>query len=83
MNGDRMDRRNTFLEAAAEALALNPDWREGQCMFNVLWEMDRDLAETIRAGPLDPFYDDQRIGPFLAWLDKCWPTEDPPSPGSP
>ncbi len=75
MNGDHMDRRNAFLEAVTEALVLNPTWREGQCMFNVLMDMDHDLAEMIRSGPLDPFYNDQRIDPFLAWLDKCWPAE--------
>ncbi len=75
MKGDRMDRRNVFLEAVAEALVLNPTWREGQCMSNVLRDMDRDLAEMIRSGPLDPFYNDQRIGPFLGWLDKCWGSE--------
>ena len=56
------DRRNTKGE------------RHGQAYFNTLYfgGFDPEFADEIRSGPLDPFYDDGRIGPMLDALRKRW-----------
>ena len=44
------------------------DWRIGQTMFNVLYEMFPVLANTIRGTSKDPFYNDDNVEEFLLWL---------------
>ena len=39
-------------------------------MFNALYALEPELANSIRGGELDPFYDDGRVTKFLDWLDK-------------
>ena len=34
-----------------------PEWREGQCLFNTLYDYYPDLAESLRGTNNDPFYD--------------------------
>jgi len=46
--------------------------RVGQWMFNVLHEMRPELANAVRGGDLDPFYDDAKIDNFLNWVSKNW-----------
>lgn len=42
--------------------------RKGQAWFNRLYELRPDLADSIRGGPLDPFYDDKLLKNAWAWL---------------
>jgi hypothetical protein len=44
------------------------EWRKGQAYFNALHEVHPELADEIRGGNLDPFYQDKRIDEFLAWV---------------
>lgn len=44
-------------------------YRRGQAYFNVLHDCLPSLAERIRGTGLDPFYDDNRLGRFLNWLE--------------
>jgi hypothetical protein len=46
--------------------------RFGQTCFNVLYELDPDLADSIRATDLDPFYDDNKVPAFLERLSNEW-----------
>lgn len=46
--------------------------RKGQYLFNVLFEERPDLSEKIRAGDLDPFYDDAKVHACLRWLKENW-----------
>ncbi len=39
--------------------------RKGQMYFNELYEMNPQLADSIRSSSCDPFYDDSRIDKFL------------------
>lgn len=48
------------------------DWRYGQTCFNVLYELDSDLANSIRGTELDPFYNDDIVPEFLARLRDEW-----------
>lgn len=46
-----------------------PDWRLGQCLFNVLYERHPELADEIRGGPLDPFnLGDKELSLFYKWV---------------
>lgn len=49
------------------AVATNSgdSYRRGQKMFNVLWEMEPEIANEIRGTDVDPFNDDSKIGDFL------------------
>lgn len=51
-------------------LIRNKTWRAGQGMFNALELLRPDLANEIRATPLDPFHNNDRIGAFYAWLKE-------------
>ena len=42
--------------------------RYGQCMFNILHEMNVEWADEITGTELDPFYNDSHIPKFLEWL---------------
>ena len=39
--------------------------RKGQMYFNELYNMNSQLADSIRSSEYDPFYDDSRINKFL------------------
>lgn len=61
-----------FLPAAAERYLARSDWRWGQAVFNVLYEMRPDLSEQIRGTDLDPFYRDDRVREALRWIRSNW-----------
>lgn len=46
-----------------------PSLRVGQSMMVVLNRVNPVLYHEITATPLDPFYDDEKVDNFLAWLD--------------
>jgi hypothetical protein len=63
------------LRAQVEALAgidrkANPRIRLGQSLFNALYVINPVLADSIRAKDLDPFYKDEYVPAFLAWIDS-------------
>ena len=42
--------------------------RAGQAAFSVLYQTRPDLANAINSTELDPFYRDERLPAFWAWL---------------
>lgn len=46
--------------------------RRGQYAFNLLCEVRPDLSEQVRTTVIDPFYDDNRLPVFLAWVQEQW-----------
>lgn len=54
-----------FVEVTRRVFASDDDLRVGQTMFNLLQEMNPELADAIRGTPFDPFYDDGKIALFL------------------
>jgi hypothetical protein len=42
--------------------------RHGQTLFNALYGLRPDLADSVRGSGLDPFYQDAKVEGFLAWL---------------
>jgi hypothetical protein len=63
-----------YLQAVRAAQSRNTDksQRNGQIHFNVLHEMDPQLADSFRGGDLDPFHRDDRIPAFLDHLEKLY-----------
>ena len=63
----------TYLERCARRKHLQPYYRMGQAYFNQLYEDRPDIAKDVREDPdLDPFYDDSKIGQFLAFVANSW-----------
>ncbi len=54
-----------YLDRVCEEKISHGHYRWGQAYFNVLYEINPELANSIRSGPLDPFYQDHRIPDFL------------------
>jgi len=50
----------------------NPEWREGQALFNALQEEHPSLAASVRGSLNDPYYDDSRIEAFWAYVETNW-----------
>lgn len=63
-------------KAVQAARAEHPEWRNGQTLFNVLYDLEPDLANEVRATELDPFYNDN-VKPFVEWLFDRLPSEMP------
>lgn len=61
---------NLVLYVTAGMKVFHPEYREGQALFNALWEIVPGWADQIRATPLDPFYHDDRIEATLEALKK-------------
>ena len=49
---------NKFLTALPD-VSRHYGWRYGQSLFNLLLAVRPNLAEVIRATPIDPFYADE------------------------
>lgn len=47
-------------------------WRMGQAYFNVLDMVRPELADEIRGTDCDPFYNNELIVPFLAFVHSRW-----------
>lgn len=62
------DTLDAYLAEVATEQDTNPHYRRGQCYFNVLYRLDPDCANAIRATTADPFYEDDNIPQFLAAL---------------
>lgn len=62
-----------FLEAAKALQEANPDWRWGQVLFNLLAQARPDLSGLVHSvSGLDPFYNDNNAGNFLAFVEENW-----------
>lgn len=49
-----------------------PEQREGQAYFNALYMVRPELANSVRAGYLDPFYRDEKLSEFSSYLLENW-----------
>lgn len=45
-----------------------PNERPGQATFNAVSVVRPDIANALRSTSLDPFYDDDKIVPFLTYV---------------
>lgn len=51
---------------------VDSTYRYGQCMFNILHAMRSDIAEEIRATPLDPFYKEHISQETWEYVQERW-----------
>ena len=50
-------------------LAMYPHWRNGQALFNALYDLHPKIANDVRGEPtLDPFYNEENVGNLLRYL---------------
>lgn len=57
-------------EAAVAAYQqVDPQQRPGQAHVNVLSLLHPELADSVRGSDIDPFYDDERLTDFRAFVD--------------
>jgi hypothetical protein len=54
-----------YQDAVAMALRQRPGMRKGQTFYNVLLELEPELAERLVGTADDPFYDDAKLPDFL------------------
>jgi hypothetical protein len=65
-------RYRQFEEAVIAEQRAHPDWRLGQTVFNVLYEKDPALADEVRGGPVDPFYNDGLVPALMEVVKRRW-----------
>lgn len=63
-----------YLETVGWHLRQHPTLRWGQAHFNVLHDVHPDLSARVHNTELDPFYLDERIPQFLAFVSSNWDT---------
>ena len=63
-----------YLKRVSDQMTEYPCLRYGQTLFNVLYDMDVELANKVRGSELDTFYtkDEQKCDEFLSWLTIAW-----------
>jgi len=66
-----------YLQVVNEWYRQHSYWRMGQAYFNVLYSQQPEMADQIRGGVLDPFYNDRRIPEFLVFVEEHWPRTKP------
>lgn len=53
-----------------EMMQRHPAFRRGQVAFELAYEINSDLADSVRGTELDPFYIDARLDDFAEWFLK-------------
>ncbi len=46
--------------------------RKGQAHFNLLYNLNPELAQEVTDTEVDPFYDDTRLPAFYKWVEENW-----------
>jgi hypothetical protein len=59
-----------LIELSNEIGTNKPFLREGQCLFNTLYQLYPELADSLRGTEFDPFYNDKIIDKFLKYISK-------------
>lgn len=49
-----------------------PEQRKGQAYFNALEVHRPDIASGVRGTPVDPFFNDSQLVPFLDIVEESW-----------
>lgn len=61
-----------YLKRVARRKSSHKTERMGQAYFNQLHEDAPTLADEVRSSEVDPFYNDDLIGEFLAYVSVMW-----------
>lgn len=71
-----------FVRMTANADArLCGNMRLGQVLFNALWQVDREAADSVTGTEVDPFHRDDRVKDFLVYLLEHEVNEEEPAKG--
>jgi hypothetical protein len=70
MNIPNIPTKRLYDGMVSRNLILNKTWRAGQGLFNTLEQFNPEIANEIRGTDLDPFYINDRIPSFMAWLGE-------------
>ena len=70
-----MKKWKEFFDLFYKVFEDNPQLRLGQAYYNVLFDIDPELAREINGTECDPFYRDDLIPAFLEKLGEKWKNE--------
>lgn len=66
-----------YLDMVDREVHICKHTRYGQSLFNILYDLDRDAANMIRATDIDPFYckhkTDIKVKNFLSHIEQHFP----------
>jgi hypothetical protein len=73
-----MTKQEFFVQVRKTAAAYN--WRIGQALFNVLFDVRPDISEKLRGTRNDPFFsdtiEDKRYQAALVVIEQMWDNEE-------
>jgi hypothetical protein len=52
-----------------ETKAIHPEWRMGQLVFNVTFDLYPETANVLRGSPIDCFHNNDNVEHFLRVVD--------------
>jgi hypothetical protein len=64
------DRRRKIEAQAQEIRSKNPSQRYGQAIFNAAYSLYPELADQLRGGSVDPFYQNENVTLFLQEMSQ-------------
>lgn len=57
------------LQKVAFNVQQQTGWRFGQCLFNALYDVDKEMADEVRGVPdIDPFFSNKNVRAFLRYI---------------
>lgn len=62
-----------FVEAVFKTMDLNPEWRQGQTLYNVFSESFPAQADALRESDANPYYDEEKVADAWDWIGQHWP----------
>ena len=65
-----MSYKSDVTQIAIDFMIAHPHLRTGQAFFNALYKYDREQANIITGGMLDPFYNNLHIEKFMEMLER-------------
>lgn len=57
-------------KALQDYINNKPHYRLGQSYFNTLHDIKAELADSIRATVIDPFYNDDKLPDFILYISE-------------
>lgn len=64
-----MLRSEIILKEVNEVKAIHPEWRMGQLVFNVAFDLFPEITNKLRGTSVDCFHNNDDIVPFLMAID--------------
>ena len=63
-----LEQYEDMLRMVKSVMELQPTWRRGQTVFNLLVQLYPEEGEVVRGSSLDMFYNDENINKFKETL---------------